>query len=219
MSLQSADASKAGRGEGETGATEKAATTMTIASSPECTGRACGARTAAALASHLRRLSRRALAAAEVRPHRVYARGRLRLDGPTLENLELLAGADGGAAGSLLSRIDSCCSPGGRRLMRRWLTAPLRDPNEITERQDAVEALGGAGSGGSGDGDNGCGGEELAGRLRVALRRAPDLERAVGRARAAASALTANVSSLPPPLAQARHTRRVAALAAAAPRP
>ncbi len=36
----------------------------------------------------------------------------LRLDGPTLANLELLENSEGGAAGSLLSRLDTCVSPG-----------------------------------------------------------------------------------------------------------
>ena len=36
----------------------------------------------------------------------------LRLDGPTLANLELLENSEGGAAGSLLSRLDTCVTPG-----------------------------------------------------------------------------------------------------------
>ena len=38
--------------------------------------------------------------------------GALRMDGPSLGNLELLLGADGGPEGSLLARIDTCASPG-----------------------------------------------------------------------------------------------------------
>jgi hypothetical protein len=65
------------------------------------------------------------------------------------------------------------------------MTAPLREPQDIVERQDAVAALGGVGGGmgimgTDGDGDGGRSDvEEVAGRLRKALRRAPDLERAV----------------------------------------
>lgn len=36
----------------------------------------------------------------------------LRLDGPTLANLELLENSEGGGPGSLLHRLDSCASPG-----------------------------------------------------------------------------------------------------------
>jgi len=36
----------------------------------------------------------------------------LRLDGPTLANLELLENSEGGAAGSLLNRLDTCVTPG-----------------------------------------------------------------------------------------------------------
>lgn len=38
--------------------------------------------------------------------------GALRMDGPSLGNLELLSGTDGGAEGSLLARINTCISPG-----------------------------------------------------------------------------------------------------------
>lgn len=41
----------------------------------------------------------------------VYERA-LRLDGPTLANLELLENSEGGAEGSLLARLDSCHSAG-----------------------------------------------------------------------------------------------------------
>jgi DNA mismatch repair protein MSH6 len=56
---------------------------------------------------------------------------------------------------------------------------------------------------------------DAAGRLQRALRRVPDLERCVGRARAASAATTADPRALPFPLAEKRHARRVAALAAA----
>ena len=48
----------------------------------------------------------------------VYAQA-LRLDGPTLANLELLENGDGGAQGSLLARLDTCTSAG-------MLAPPLR---------------------------------------------------------------------------------------------
>ena len=47
----------------------------------------------------------------QVVPYEMYA-GALRMDGPSLGNLELLAGSDGTPEGSLLARIDTCASPG-----------------------------------------------------------------------------------------------------------
>lgn len=38
--------------------------------------------------------------------------GALRLDGPTLVNLELLQGSLGGVEGSVLARLDTCVTPG-----------------------------------------------------------------------------------------------------------
>jgi DNA mismatch repair protein MutS len=54
---------------------------------------------------------------------------------------ELLHGAEGTRRGSLLERVDDCATPAGKRLLRRWLLAPLTDPRAIAERQDAVQAL------------------------------------------------------------------------------
>ena len=38
--------------------------------------------------------------------------GAMRLDGPTLGNLEVLATPEGGPEGSLLARLDTCVYPG-----------------------------------------------------------------------------------------------------------
>ncbi len=62
----------------------------------------------------------------------------VRLDKFTLRNLELLEslGDDGK---SLLDVIDQTVSPMGARMMRRWITFPLKDPREINRRLDVVE--------------------------------------------------------------------------------
>jgi DNA mismatch repair ATPase MutS len=44
------------------------------------------------------------------------------LDGQTLMNLEVLETNEGGREGSLLHHVDHCSMPGGKRLMRQWLT-------------------------------------------------------------------------------------------------
>ena len=66
-----------------------------------------------ALTLHLQRMNADAelAGAAAVVPYGLYSAA-LRLDGPTLKNLELLENAEGGGVGSLLARLDSCASPG-----------------------------------------------------------------------------------------------------------
>ncbi|XP_042686327.1 DNA mismatch repair protein Msh6 isoform X2 [Centrocercus urophasianus] len=67
---------------------------------------------------------------------------RMVLDGVTLMNLEVLQnGTNGTTEGTLLERIDSCCTPFGKRLLKQWLCAPLCNPSSINDRLDAVEDL------------------------------------------------------------------------------
>ncbi|XP_050827953.1 DNA mismatch repair protein Msh6 [Serinus canaria] len=67
---------------------------------------------------------------------------RMVLDGVTLMNLEVLQnGTNGSTEGTLLERIDSCCTPFGKRLLKQWLCAPLCNPESINDRLDAVEDL------------------------------------------------------------------------------
>ncbi|MDE6131122.1 MAG: DNA mismatch repair protein MutS, partial [Muribaculaceae bacterium] len=62
----------------------------------------------------------------------------VRLDRFTVRNLELLESLERDGR-SLLSVIDRTVSPGGARLLRRWLSFPLKDPAAINERLDVVE--------------------------------------------------------------------------------
>ncbi|XP_063157819.1 DNA mismatch repair protein Msh6 isoform X1 [Candoia aspera] len=67
---------------------------------------------------------------------------RMVLDGVTLANLEILQNAASGSIeGTLLEKIDTCCTPFGRRLLKQWLCAPLCNPCAINDRLDAVEDL------------------------------------------------------------------------------
>ncbi|NXF94233.1 MSH6 protein, partial [Eubucco bourcierii] len=67
---------------------------------------------------------------------------RMVLDGVTLMNLEVLQnGTNGTTEGTLLERIDTCCTPFGKRLLKQWLCAPLCNPKSINDRLDAVEDL------------------------------------------------------------------------------
>ena len=89
------------------------------------------------------------------------------IDAATRRNLELTAALDGGAAGSLLAVIDRSVTGAGARLLRARLTAPLTDPDAITDRLDAVGYL--------------VDSEHARGNLRDRLRRCPDVERALSR--------------------------------------
>ena len=94
--------------------------------------------------------------------------GFVHLDAAALAGLEILEDSGGGVAGSLLHLLDRCASAGGRRLLRRWVTRPLRSAAAIKARQEAVADLRGAGL-------------DAMGRARALMRKAPDMERAVAR--------------------------------------
>ena len=62
------------------------------------------------------------------------------LDKFTIRNLELIQPLFSGGK-SLLDVIDRTNSPMGARLMRRWITLPLKEKSEIDERLDVVDFL------------------------------------------------------------------------------
>jgi DNA mismatch repair protein MutS len=63
------------------------------------------------------------------------------LDPATKRNLELAASMEGGTDGSLISVLDKTETPMGGRLLKRWLTQPLKKVEAIRERLDAVAEL------------------------------------------------------------------------------
>ena len=94
------------------------------------------------------------------------------LDEMTRRNLELVEPLRAGAKGvTLLEIIDRTVTPMGARLLRSWLLSPLRTPDAIAERLDAVEVL-----------VNDSLGRD---RVREALDGVRDMERLAGRAAAA----------------------------------
>ena len=94
------------------------------------------------------------------------------LDEMTRRNLELVEPLRAGAKGvTLLEIIDRTVTPMGARLLRSWLLSPLRSPEAIAERLDAVEVL-----------VNDNLGRD---RVREALDGVRDMERLAGRAAAA----------------------------------
>ena len=90
----------------------------------------------------------------------------VRLDNFTIRNLELLQGMNEGSA-SLLSVIDQTVSPMGARLLRRWVTFPLKEFRPIQDRLDAVDYL--------------YRHPDLRGALTDQLRQMADLERIISR--------------------------------------
>ncbi|XP_047449078.1 DNA mismatch repair protein Msh3 isoform X2 [Mugil cephalus] len=89
------------------------------------------------------------------------------LNAATLRNLEILSNqTDGSVKGSLLWVLDHTRTPFGRRLMRKWVSQPLTDPQSISGRQDAVQELLGSDS-------------STLTSIRSLLSHLPDLERGI----------------------------------------
>ncbi len=64
------------------------------------------------------------------------------LDSSTLKNLEIFENiADKTSKNTLLSVLDSCITPMGSRLLRKWLERPLMDIKRINARLNAVAEL------------------------------------------------------------------------------
>lgn len=93
--------------------------------------------------------------------------GTLQIDAATRRNLELTTALSGGREGSLLAAVDRTVTAGGARLLERRLSAPSLDLALIHRRLDAVRAL--------------IDDARLRETLRDALRRVPDIDRALSR--------------------------------------
>jgi DNA mismatch repair protein MutS len=63
----------------------------------------------------------------------------LSIDPVTLRHLNVIEGAEGGRAGSLLDTIDRSVTTMGGRLVRAWLVRPLVSLERVQDRLDAVE--------------------------------------------------------------------------------
>ncbi|MHB1685764.1 MAG: DNA mismatch repair protein MutS [Ignavibacteriaceae bacterium] len=64
------------------------------------------------------------------------------LDFSTKRNLEITFSMhDGGREGSLISILDKTETAMGGRLLKKWISAPLRKLDQITKRQESVEEL------------------------------------------------------------------------------
>ncbi len=93
--------------------------------------------------------------------------GLLAMDAATRASLEILRGRDGGTHHTLLSSVQRTLTAAGARLLAAWLSAPLTEPEAVAGRQDAWSWM--------------LANPDAASHLRVALRAAPDISRALAR--------------------------------------
>jgi DNA mismatch repair protein MutS len=100
-------------------------------------------------------------------PRRERADGTMEIDPATRRNLELVRGLDGRRDGSLLATIDRTLTGPGARLLAERLAAPLTDRVEIERRLDLVQLF--------------VERPTLREKVREALKRTPDVERALQR--------------------------------------
>ena len=91
----------------------------------------------------------------------------MQIDAATRRNLELTRALSGGRAGSLLSVIDRTVTPGGARLLEQRLSSPSRSLDTVLSRLACVEFAHDQ--------------TRLSADLRGALRKTPDLDRALSR--------------------------------------
>ena len=63
------------------------------------------------------------------------------LDAATRRNLEITQTLAGEREPTLYSLLDACASAAGSRLLRHWLTHPLRDQARVAARHDAIDAM------------------------------------------------------------------------------
>ncbi|MFL6816288.1 MAG: DNA mismatch repair protein MutS, partial [Bradyrhizobium sp.] len=100
-------------------------------------------------------------------PSREAAGTTMAIDPATRANLELTRTLSGERRGSLLDAIDCTVTAAGSRLLAQRLAAPLTDNAEITRRLDAIAAF--------------VADSEARDHIRVTLRAAPDMSRALAR--------------------------------------
>ena len=101
------------------------------------------------------------------RPVREAESGVVQIDAATRRNLEITHSLNGGRSGSLLAAIDRTVTAAGARLLERRLSSPSRVLDVIHARLDAISFA--------------TEQRKLSATLRDALRKVPDLDRALSR--------------------------------------
>jgi DNA mismatch repair protein MutS len=100
-------------------------------------------------------------------PVKEAAGGTVQIDAATRRNLEITASLQGGRENTLLSAVDRTVTAAGARLLERRLSAPSRDLPTIHARLETIRFL--------------LDQSRLRHDLREALRRVPDMDRALSR--------------------------------------
>jgi DNA mismatch repair protein MutS len=100
-------------------------------------------------------------------PQRETLFGTMQIDMATRRNLELTQALSGGRSGSLLATVDRTITSGGARLLERRISSPALKLDPIHARLDAVQFF--------------VESRSIATDLRDALKRVPDLDRALSR--------------------------------------
>lgn len=100
-------------------------------------------------------------------PVKEAAGGTVQIDAATRRNLEITASLQGGRENSLLAAVDRTVTAAGARLLERRLSAPSRDLPTIHARLECIRFL--------------LEQSRLRHELREALRRVPDMDRALSR--------------------------------------
>ncbi|MBL7013339.1 MAG: DNA mismatch repair protein MutS [Candidatus Marinimicrobia bacterium] len=90
------------------------------------------------------------------------------LDGFTIKNLEVFHSlATQGTHGTLIDTIDGTFTPGGGRLLKRWLFQPITDRKVLNKRLDVIESF--------------LGEKRLLKQLQLRLKNTTDIERILGK--------------------------------------
>lgn len=106
----------------------------------------------------------------------VRSRRYMNLDGCTLKNLDVFQNScTGTLEGTLLSKLDHCNTLAGKRLLRRWLCAPLCNVESINDRLDAISDL--------------INNDDVASKSSELLKKLPDLERLLSKIHTQGSSL------------------------------
>jgi len=129
-------------------------------------GHIAATRAAGGLVSYLRDTQKADLAHVRAISFKAIADA-LTIDPITLKHLEVVAGSESSAQGSLLNEIDRTVTSMGGRMLRAWLLRPLLSLERIRDRLDSVEELAFRST------DRG--------RFREVLKNVHDIERLVGR--------------------------------------
>ena len=126
------------------------------------------------------------------------------LDAVTQRNLELLESPRADRQHTLIGCIDRTLTPMGARLLREWLTHPLKNVKGITERQEVVATF--------------CDSPEMLADFREQLHGVRDMERTLGRL-SVGSGNASDLVALMESLAALPKLREVLVGAASRPRP